>query len=517
MYRFLLSVFLLSIFCQGAFAQFLGFEANYPVDTIAVVGENFFEPHIRQGNNPGELFLMVTKREPSKQYFVRMYYSSDYGQTWTLQPGKVNNSQTELPEPGMDFVVGPDNELYVIFAMNTFTMNDWDIYFSKSSDLGVSWSPAVTVGDLQMKQARPVITMDDQGNLIIAYSSFVPSAAGKSIIKAHYSDDKGETWSSASVVNDSLSYDFAEFVDICSDDGKVYAVWPAIKQYVDADSQDICFSVSADTGKTWAPQVRVSDSRKNFRSSPKIVARNGNIYSVWHDKRNDGPPFNMMEQGDIFFSSSTDGGQTWLPNMQVNHNTNGMQTHPFLICDPNGVLSVLYVDDVLEGGWKWDLYYTYSMDFGMTWENAIRVDDAATGVQQVPSALIDDTGTLSVAWMDSREEANMNEIYYTRSTNSITSIADKGPEQIIDTPGLSAYPNPFNPETTIRFQLEEAAEVSMKIFNIRGQLVHSVAAKKCRPGVYEQHFNAAGLSSGIYFVQLKAGRNLLTHKIFLMK
>jgi len=79
------------------------------------------------------------------------------------------------------------------------------------------------------------------------------------------------------------------------------------------------------------------------------------------------------------------------------------------------------------------------------------------------------------------------------------------------------YPNPFNPETTIRYQLREAAEMSLKIYNIRGQLVHAVGAKRCQPGIYEERFDAAALPSGIYFVRLKTGRNILTQKIFLMK
>jgi len=67
------------------------------------------------------------------------------------------------------------------------------------------------------------------------------------------------------------------------------------------------------------------------------------------------------------------------------------------------------------------------------------------------------------------------------------------------------YPNPFNPSTTIRFDLSQDALVTLRVFNILGQHVASVAENKLyAAGSYGEQFNTANLASGIYFYQIIA-------------
>ena len=87
---------------------------------------------------------------------------------------------------------------------------------------------------------------------------------------------------------------------------------------------------------------------------------------------------------------------------------------------------------------------------------------------------------------------------------------------------IAAYPNPFNPSTTISFELGEAGLVSMDVFDITGR---AVGAKNLSPlqnqwmsaGQHSVVFDAEGLSSGIYFIRLEAGEFRQTQKILLLK
>jgi len=80
------------------------------------------------------------------------------------------------------------------------------------------------------------------------------------------------------------------------------------------------------------------------------------------------------------------------------------------------------------------------------------------------------------------------------------------------------YPNPFNPTTNIRFALPNASTVSLKIYNVKGQLVETVVNnEKVSAGVNEVKFNASSLSSGIYFYTLQADNYKETKKMMLIK
>ncbi|MBC8043423.1 MAG: T9SS type A sorting domain-containing protein [Rhizobacter sp.] len=66
------------------------------------------------------------------------------------------------------------------------------------------------------------------------------------------------------------------------------------------------------------------------------------------------------------------------------------------------------------------------------------------------------------------------------------------------------YPNPFNPNTTIRYQLSIGSEVKLKVFDVLGKEVATLVSARQPAGNYEVNFNAAQLSSGVYFYRLSA-------------
>jgi hypothetical protein len=87
---------------------------------------------------------------------------------------------------------------------------------------------------------------------------------------------------------------------------------------------------------------------------------------------------------------------------------------------------------------------------------------------------------------------------------------------------LANYPNPFNPETTIRFSLENDAEVMVNIYNTRGQLVRSLVHGQKAAGMHSVVWNGMddngqSVSSGIYYYKMYAGKYSSTRKMILMK
>jgi len=80
-----------------------------------------------------------------------------------------------------------------------------------------------------------------------------------------------------------------------------------------------------------------------------------------------------------------------------------------------------------------------------------------------------------------------------------------------------AYPNPFNPATTIRFDLPKNAEVQLIVYDILGRKVATMVNKKMPAGRYEVAWNAANCGSGLYFYQLAAGNFNEVRKVLLVK
>ncbi len=85
------------------------------------------------------------------------------------------------------------------------------------------------------------------------------------------------------------------------------------------------------------------------------------------------------------------------------------------------------------------------------------------------------------------------------------------------------YPNPFNPATTIKFALPEAANVTLKIYNITGQLVNTLVNENMAAGYHNLRWNGKTTSgnpvaSGLYFYHLKAGNQFeQVRKMMLIK
>ncbi|MDP1676030.1 MAG: alpha-amylase family glycosyl hydrolase [Bacteroidota bacterium] len=82
---------------------------------------------------------------------------------------------------------------------------------------------------------------------------------------------------------------------------------------------------------------------------------------------------------------------------------------------------------------------------------------------------------------------------------------------------LQNYPNPFNPTTVIRYRLSANNAVSLKVYDIVGREVATLVNERQEAGSYQTSFNAQGLSSGLYYYQLRAGNYSEVKKMLLMK
>jgi hypothetical protein len=79
------------------------------------------------------------------------------------------------------------------------------------------------------------------------------------------------------------------------------------------------------------------------------------------------------------------------------------------------------------------------------------------------------------------------------------------------------YPNPFNPVTVIEFETPESGYVLMELYNSVGQKVRDIFAGDLPAGYHKVRFDASGLSSGVYFYRMSAGKFNAVRKMVIMK
>jgi hypothetical protein len=80
-----------------------------------------------------------------------------------------------------------------------------------------------------------------------------------------------------------------------------------------------------------------------------------------------------------------------------------------------------------------------------------------------------------------------------------------------------AYPNPFNPSTTLSFSMPVDANVSLKIYDVMGRHVATLINGWRDVGTYHPQFDASDLTSGVYFYRLETQKFTQTKKMVLLK
>jgi hypothetical protein len=82
---------------------------------------------------------------------------------------------------------------------------------------------------------------------------------------------------------------------------------------------------------------------------------------------------------------------------------------------------------------------------------------------------------------------------------------------------LQNHPNPWNPTTTIKYQIPIAGTVTLKVYDVLGNEVTTLIRESKEPGRYEVTFDGSDLSSGVYVYQLRVNDYVSTKKMVLMR
>ena len=306
-----------------------------------------------------------------------------------------------------------------------------------SADSGKTWtidklrSPLGVFGD-------PCIVASPLGSFYYLHLSD-PDQAGWSSerlldrIVCQYSKNSGASWSKGGGIGQNGSKDQDKEWACVSNDGKmVYTTWTQFDKYAstqEGDSTLILFSCAKKKAKKWSDPQRISaiagdciDDDMTVEGAVPTTGPNGELYVSW------------ALANSIWFDKSLDGGKTWLSSdIEVStiqggwahdipgiNRANGM---PVTSCDRsggphNGRIYINWADQ-RNGKADTDIWLVYSDDQGLTWSEAIRVNDDPPGKQQFFTWMDVDqsNGAVYIVFYDRRaHDDNSTDVYLASST-----------------------------------------------------------------------------------------------------
>jgi len=108
--------------------------------------------------------------------------------------------------------------------------------------------------------------------------------------------------------------------------------------------------------------------------------------------------------------------------------------------------------------------------------------------------------------------------YYTDISRATPLMALEEATSALDEAGLRQnYPNPFNPSTSIVYSIPSRERITLKVYNVLGQHVATLIDQEQSAGRYTITWNAIGISSGLYFCQLRSQDQVMTIKLLLLR
>jgi hypothetical protein len=144
-------------------------------------------------------------------------------------------------------------------------------------------------------------------------------------------------------------------------------------------------------------------------------------------------------------------------------------------------------------------------------------DTDVLGIDQGPIAVMIENYRTNAVWTRFMQSSEIQRGLQLAGFTPVVSVSNER----TPTPHVLAlfqnFPNPFNPSTTISFELPAAGRATLKVFDVLGREAATLVNEVRQPGRHRAQWYAAGYASGVYFARLEFGGRSLVSKIVLAK
>lgn len=400
----------------------LAWEPNYqmPQDSVS----NYMGDPSVAVDDTGNLFLCCCDFARNRVYLMK---STDLGNSWLptkyVSPG--------IPEIDKSWVATKGRNVYVVWDLGPQAVPH--IYLTKSTDRGNTFGPVIIVDNATSGGARwgPIPRELDDGTVLVSWGC--DTRSGIDTVNGIYcarSTDGGTTFTEYLITNTRFRYN--------SSNPRIFVLPPL------------------ETSPTY-PQ---------------------DVYTAFNDGRGltSSDRFNL----NVYFSRSTDGGRTWSSRLKINDDSTSasdtmQQFMPWMAVDYRGWIHVIWYDGRRHppNSRRYDIFYSYSSDRGQTWSANERVTDTSFVMNDFCGdyiGIVADSQYVYASWCDTRNSSTRPDIYFSRRPLPGVEVAERKNERVSP---ITISPNPMSDQIAIKIP-ESTLDARIRIYNIAGQLVCSL-------------------------------------------
>lgn len=439
---------------------------------------------------------------PLMQANIYMSKSTDEGQTWSVEIKVDDQSSWHQISPAI--AIDQSDNLYCVWHQMAGSEH---ILFSKSTDGGTTWSASVPVDNTPPGTyiGSPDIVVNDNNDILVVWDD---NRSGTYQCQFSKSTDGGATWTTDLQFGGSQGQS-PKLVYRADTLYVVFGTYTSVN--------DVFFTRSNDNGATWSSRVTVHSVTTGAQRYGDIgISSNNVLHAVWYDWR--------TSLCDIRHAKSTDGGSTWLPSVSISDTTFdqnyyfGMEMH--LECAGENWIYCTW-DDWRNGNNNgyYDIWFTMSGDTGNTWltPNLVVNDSVYSTSQRYPTLCLAADGNPCVAFSDNRQYGI--HLYFDKGNfPGVIENRQENRENVL----LSSCPNPFSSRTKISYTVPSTSNTELRVYDISGKLVKTIFVKAEVPGTYTCFWHgedASGrkLPAGVYFLKYQTGSLVTTEKLTLLR
>ena len=371
------------------------------IDIVPTVGYILgFPTYFSEGEEMEEIF--TTDFKPKK--YRGFSYSYDFGLN-------LSNTQKFSREP--EIAVDRNGRIHVVWTDNS--RGEWEVYYRKSVDGGLTWSPTRILFDFPGNDSVMwFANIDGDDSLIVSamgyakigqeIDSLPPSRIDTTFVWYPWvatSIDEGDNWHITSMPDSNMG-SYASPVAVKNGRYSI-AYWMVGKFGYERTQEGLNFNWR-NAGENWQDSVpriinkkflniKLMDDGSSFHIVGCCIQRNTEDWEIGYWRSENGIDWNRVwitkDSGDVFFDYD-----------------------PSLVKDDSGNLHIVWARKEDVGG-TWQIYYTRSTDNGNTWSAMVPISSSMFGAWKPDIASKEDT--LYVVWVDYRD--GNSEIYGCRSTD----------------------------------------------------------------------------------------------------
>jgi len=339
-------------YSTNAGASWTSIQLPFPTNSLAGVKSTWAFDPTATADTQGNLFVGHISSFSSVGSASGLYVhkSANNGVSWQIPVEvSVDGAATNNPDPNYrfndrcqivadTFSASPRKDNIYAAWIKDRGLNQpspWsDIYFSYSTDSGASFSTPIQINNTNFSNMAnmPIPAVAPDGTVYVSWLDYDVTVGGTGTIYLDSSTDGGATWVSnrlvaainlpplnvttAFLVSDALAKGAPVLAVSPSDPNDLYLMYAYNNPANPLDEADIYFMSSTNGGYAWSTAIQVNDDpSNNDQILPWMaVMRNGTIVAAWYDRRNDASDANW----DVYTTTSTDGGVTFSPNQPVN-------------------------------------------------------------------------------------------------------------------------------------------------------------------------------------------------------